>query len=73
VDESGSGIKPTLNYDRVGESTSGVNKMTAWRHKGGANVCFFDGHVDWLRKDSIYSYDASHNIVGNDRLWKVLQ
>jgi prepilin-type processing-associated H-X9-DG protein len=74
VDESGSGINAATNYDKVHESTAaGVNKMTAWRHKDGANVAFFDGHVDWLRKDSIYSYDTSHNIVGNDRLWKVLQ
>lgn len=74
VDESGSGINKATNYDIVGESTANtVKKMTCWRHKGGANVAFFDGHVDWLRKDSIYSYDANHNIVGNDRLWKVLQ
>ena len=74
VDESGSGINAATNYDKVGESTAGtVDKMTCWRHRGGANVAFFDGHVAWLRKDEIYNKDAGGNIVANDRLWKVLQ
>src|SRR5207247_4598785 len=73
VDESGSGINAATNYDKVGESTaSTVDKMTCWRHRGGANVAFCDGHVSWLRKDEIYSRNSSGTIVANDRLWKVL-
>jgi len=37
--------------------------MTVWRHRGRANVAFFDGHVEALRKDEIT----------NDKLWDVLR
>ena len=87
VDESGSGPFPGTNgkisnYDLVQERTGAgtlpqgafdANRMTAWRHRGGANVAFFDGHVAWLKKGEIYSLDSTGKIVGNDRLWKVLQ
>jgi prepilin-type processing-associated H-X9-DG protein/prepilin-type N-terminal cleavage/methylation domain-containing protein len=88
VDESGSGVSPGTggkisNYDKVNERTGtgtlpgggsyNANMMTAWRHQGGANVAFFDGHAEWLRKDLIYTTDAAGNIIGNDKLWKVLQ
>jgi prepilin-type N-terminal cleavage/methylation domain-containing protein/prepilin-type processing-associated H-X9-DG protein len=82
VNESGSGVSPgwkgaISNYDKTGEASSppssqNTQRTTAWRHLGGANVCFFDGHCEWLKKDQIYSLDTNHNIVGNDRLWKVL-
>jgi prepilin-type processing-associated H-X9-DG protein/prepilin-type N-terminal cleavage/methylation domain-containing protein len=36
--------------------------ITAYRHERGANVAFFDGHVEWLPKKSI---------IKNDRLWKM--
>jgi prepilin-type processing-associated H-X9-DG protein len=71
------------NYDAFHERTSAgtlpdgraydATRTTAWRHGNGANVCFFDGHVEWLKKDAIYSYDSAANIIGNDRLWKVMQ
>jgi len=66
------------SFDITGErqlNSGGLNSLrtTAWRHRGGANVCFFDGHVDWLPKDKIYAYDSSGAIVANDALWKVMQ
>jgi prepilin-type processing-associated H-X9-DG protein len=88
IDKSGSGPFPGTdqkisNYDQVQERTGAgtlpgggaynANRMTVWRHKGGANVAFFDGHCAWLRKDEIYARDASGKIVTNDRLWVVLQ
>jgi prepilin-type processing-associated H-X9-DG protein len=51
-----------------------ATRMTVWRHKGGANVAFFDGHCAWLRKDEIYSRDNTGKIVTNDfNLNKVAQ
>jgi prepilin-type processing-associated H-X9-DG protein len=71
------------NYDKTGERTSTGNlpdgtafnsqRTTAWRHENGANICFFDGHVEWVMKDRIYLKDASGAIVGNDQMWKVMQ
>jgi prepilin-type processing-associated H-X9-DG protein len=66
------------NYDLTGEvtnaNTNGINtqRTTAWRHKKGANVVFFDGHGEWMRKDRLYDKDAAGNIVRNDRLWDVM-
>jgi prepilin-type processing-associated H-X9-DG protein/prepilin-type N-terminal cleavage/methylation domain-containing protein len=80
INLSGSGIPttPVRNYDQVGErqiQTAALDSIRtiAWRHRGGANVVFFDGHTEWLRKDQVYSYDAAGNIVANNGLWKVLE
>jgi prepilin-type processing-associated H-X9-DG protein/prepilin-type N-terminal cleavage/methylation domain-containing protein len=88
LDKSGSGAFPGTNgkisnYDQVQERIrSGMlpgggeydaTRMTVWRHKGGANVAFFDGHCAWLRKDEIYTRDATGKIVTNDKLWVVLR
>ena len=80
----GSGIFPGWNgktgsYDVIKERTSTGNdpvpwdafRTTAWRHEGGANVAFFDGHVAWTRKDEIYRVENGQ-IVQNERLWKVM-
>jgi prepilin-type processing-associated H-X9-DG protein len=78
----GSGISPgwhnaVSNYDKTGESTMAngainTQRTIAWRHKGGANVVFFDGHGQWLRKDEIYSKDSSGKIIRNEKLWNVM-
>jgi prepilin-type processing-associated H-X9-DG protein/prepilin-type N-terminal cleavage/methylation domain-containing protein len=71
----GWGGKPA-NYDTIGESSQAYAQRTiAWRHKGGlANVLFFDGHVEALRKDQIYDKDqTTGTITANAKLWKVLQ
>jgi prepilin-type processing-associated H-X9-DG protein/prepilin-type N-terminal cleavage/methylation domain-containing protein len=88
IDKSGSGPFPGTNgkisnYDQVQERVNtgtlpggeefDATRMTVWRHKGGANVAFFDGHCAWLRKDEIYTRDKTGKIVTNDRLWVVLQ
>ena len=89
LDKSGSGVFPGTNgkisnYDQVQERVGGVGtlpggaaydatRMTVWRHRGGANVAFFDGHCAWLRKDEIYTRDDTGKIVTNDKLWVVLR
>jgi prepilin-type processing-associated H-X9-DG protein len=64
------------NYDTIRESNrTSAQRSIAWRHRGGlANVLFFDGHVEALRKDQIYNKDqTTGTITANPRLWKVLQ
>jgi len=66
------------DFDKIGErqvTTGGLDstRTTAWRHRGGANVCFFDGHVAWLPKTEIYSFDNAGNVVANNGLWKVME
>ena len=88
VDKSGSGVFPGTNgkisnYDQVQERVNfgtlpggeafDATRMTVWRHRGGANVAFFDGHCAWLRKDEIYTRDNTGKIVTNDKLWDVLR
>jgi prepilin-type processing-associated H-X9-DG protein/prepilin-type N-terminal cleavage/methylation domain-containing protein len=88
IDKSGSGVFPGTNgkisnYDQVQERIAtgtlpggaefDAARMTAWRHRGRANVAFFDGHCESLRKDEIYTRDNTGKIVTNDKLWDVLQ
>jgi prepilin-type processing-associated H-X9-DG protein/prepilin-type N-terminal cleavage/methylation domain-containing protein len=88
VDKSGSGVFPGTNgmisnYDRVKEFVNvgtlpdggafDATRMTVWRHRGGANVGFFDGHVARLGKEEIYARDSTGKIVVNDKLWDVLK
>jgi len=88
IDKSGSGPFPGTNgkisnYDQVQERANAgtlpggeafdATRMTVWRHRGGANIAFFDGHCAWLRKDEIYTRDNTGKIVTNDKLWVVLR
>jgi prepilin-type processing-associated H-X9-DG protein len=57
------------NYDKYGEfyglppgGGTPITNLTAYRHDKGANVAFWDGHVQYLRRDEI---------VNNDNLWRV--
>ena len=59
------------NYDKWGEfwglppgGGNPVTNVTAYRHSRGANVAYWDGHVEHLRRDEI---------VGNDNLWRVMK
>lgn len=49
-------------------------RTIAWRHRKGANVCFFDGHVEWLTKDSFsWTNPSTGQVEPDPRLWRVLQ
>jgi prepilin-type processing-associated H-X9-DG protein len=70
------------NYDITKESTADGNapntawntqRTIAWRHKQGANVVFFDGHGEWMRKDLLSNRDAAGALTRNDKLWVVMQ
>jgi prepilin-type processing-associated H-X9-DG protein/prepilin-type N-terminal cleavage/methylation domain-containing protein len=59
------------NYDKWGEfwglppgGGKPITNVIAYRHDRGANVAFWDGHVEDLRRDQI---------VGNDALWRVMK
>jgi prepilin-type processing-associated H-X9-DG protein/prepilin-type N-terminal cleavage/methylation domain-containing protein len=55
-----------------GNGTYNTERTTAWRHRGYANVCFFDGHVEALAKDSIYKPGPSNTKLPNYALWNVM-
>jgi len=76
---------PTSDYDKVHEVTEvsppnvmvngynyNVRRTISWRHNNGANVCFFDGHVTWLRKDEIYIPGPNGTKLPNYKLWDVM-
>ena len=47
-------------------------RTIAWRHRGGANVCFFDGHVAWMAKSDICSVGPGGVKLPNYNLWNVM-
>ena len=42
--------------------------MVEYRHKQGANVLFYDGHVTWMDKRDIFTQDEQFNT----KLWNIL-
>jgi len=62
------GVTGTLPDGRAFDST----RTIAWRHRGTANVAFFDGHVGRLPKTDIYAFDNTGKIVPNWNLWDVM-
>jgi prepilin-type N-terminal cleavage/methylation domain-containing protein/prepilin-type processing-associated H-X9-DG protein len=43
------------------------------RHKGGANVVFFDGHGEFFKESQFYGpKDGTGNYTRNDKLWMVM-
>jgi prepilin-type processing-associated H-X9-DG protein/prepilin-type N-terminal cleavage/methylation domain-containing protein len=46
-----------------------TNPITvSYRHKQGANILFYDGHVTWMRKQEIHGDD----VEVNNKLWSIL-
>jgi len=47
-------------WDRLGQAPvedyyiNGLQAPTLYRHNEGANICFYDGHVEWMAKEKIY-------------------
>ncbi len=46
----------------------GTPNMVAYRHKEGANVLFYDGHVAWMDKRDIFKGIPTEDA----RLWNIL-
>ena len=78
---------PTSDYDLTKEFTNSnpgnpplpwppysynAYRTIAWRHRGTANVCFFDGHVANLHKDEIYKPGPGGTKLPNYNLWNVM-
>ncbi len=63
-------------WDRFGEETFSLNNSgeTYYRHKEGANIAFFDGHVDNMAKEEVYHYAADGSLgddARNNLLWYI--
>lgn len=57
-------------WDVTGElrkAEGGDDAVVTYRHSEGANVAFFDGHVNWMSKQTVYGSTTTER----DRLWKV--
>jgi prepilin-type N-terminal cleavage/methylation domain-containing protein/prepilin-type processing-associated H-X9-DG protein len=57
-------------WDVYGErEPNATNPITVnYRHKQGANVLFYDGHVQWMRKQEVHTNDVQFN----KKLWNIL-
>ncbi len=64
VSESGSEKYETMGEVYGPPNPASQTGITAYRHERGANVAFFDGHVEWLHKKQI---------IKNDGLWGALK
>jgi prepilin-type processing-associated H-X9-DG protein len=51
--ENGSGVAPTIRDDDNVSPPEGCYSMPRYRHHGGVNLTFVDGHVKWMRKGSL--------------------
>lgn len=86
VTTSGAGNDTPADYrtrwDKFGEREPGAATpygnapiVVAYRHKEGANVLFYDGHVSWLPKKEIHRVDETTqtpDTVFNSKLWSIL-
>jgi prepilin-type N-terminal cleavage/methylation domain-containing protein/prepilin-type processing-associated H-X9-DG protein len=48
-------------WDVGGESTAAPNGRVMYRHMQGANVLYYDGHVDWVRKQDLHTTNQDNN------------
>jgi prepilin-type N-terminal cleavage/methylation domain-containing protein/prepilin-type processing-associated H-X9-DG protein len=51
--ENGNGIGPNIRDDDDVTPPTGCYSMPRYRHHGGVNLTFVDGHVKWMRKGSL--------------------
>lgn len=51
--ENGSGVGPGVRDDDNVTPPEGCYSMPRYRHRGGVNLTFVDGHVKWMRKGSL--------------------
>jgi prepilin-type processing-associated H-X9-DG protein/prepilin-type N-terminal cleavage/methylation domain-containing protein len=51
--ENGNGIGPDIKDDDNVDPPKGCYSMPRYRHSGGVNLTFVDGHVKWMRKGSL--------------------
>ena len=61
------GFEPRGQAQYVYENPTGLNSPVAYRHNGGANVAFFDGHVEWLARNQIDKNFLT--TAQSDKLW----
>jgi prepilin-type processing-associated H-X9-DG protein len=51
--ENGNGVGPEIRDDDNVAPPEGCYSMPRYRHSGGVNLTFVDGHVKWMRKGSL--------------------
>jgi prepilin-type processing-associated H-X9-DG protein/prepilin-type N-terminal cleavage/methylation domain-containing protein len=57
-----------VHWDLKGENLLAPNGQVMYRHQQGANVLYYDGHVDWVRKQDLHTPDEAVNA----RHWNLL-
>ena len=68
ADSLGYWIQRSASGQYIGETTSGGTR-TAYRHNGGANVVFFDGHGEWMNRKRV---DITYlTTAAADAIWYV--
>jgi len=65
-----SGANYRVYWDRYGQDIVKYRDNNMWypayfRHKEGANVAYFDGHVEYEKKDTLFKYNTPESLAGN--------
>ncbi|MCE5186586.1 MAG: prepilin-type N-terminal cleavage/methylation domain-containing protein [Planctomycetaceae bacterium] len=64
------GANYRLYWDKYGQDIVAYRKVNMWypvyyRHGEGTNVAFFDGHADYAKKETMFTYEPPTSITGN--------
>ena len=52
------------------EPNGSISPITvSYRHKQGANVLFYEGHVTWMPKQDVHSDDP----IQNAKIWNIIE
>ncbi|MCG8697907.1 MAG: hypothetical protein MI922_07620, partial [Bacteroidales bacterium] len=72
------GADYTRGWDVLGQmgtvndyKKAGCSGPTMYRHNESANLAFYDGHVDGLRKEKVWNYDDYHKPPYTPGMWVV--
>ena len=60
-----------FGHDTISVYHTVINGPTFYRHSEGANILFYDGHVDWLRKEKVFIIEDWEATPQKPGIWSI--